>query len=722
MIKNIGISKRIWILAGLPLLVSIVINLVAISLSIGLATADMIAQFEMNKNKLFITIVIINAVILTFTFILSIIIIPSIANPIKMIANASRKLAVGDTNVSIVQKTNDEIGQLMGAFGDMVNNIVEQSENAQKIAKGDISIEIVPKSENDILSKSLQEVLHAVRKTHNKVKQSIANIELGSLREKSRIENSFEGGWKDIASGMDRILDKYILYLDSLPVVIMTIDRDFNVKYLNKTGAQLLGLNENERIDKQCFNCFNTTDCNTEKCACGRAMKEEKKVTSETTAQIGDMTMHISYTGIPIINENGNITGAFEVVMDQTQIKKAQIVSEKQTEYQKTEVEKLIVNLGELAKGHLEIKTSITEPDADTKELANNFRRINDNLESTTNIIKSYIKELSEVLASLADKNFDIGIDREYLGDFKELKDSINYIIEHLNSVLIEINSSAEQVEAGADQVASSSQSLSQGASEQASSVEEIGATVTEVADQTNENAQNANKANDLSMKAKSDAEMGNVQMQTMLSAMDEIKESSKNIANIIKVIDEIAFQTNILALNAAVEAARAGEHGKGFAVVAEEVRNLAARSAQAAKETTDLIDNSIDKVDEGYKIANDTAAALNKIVSGVGDTVDIVSMIAEASNHQATAISEINRGIEQISDVTQSNTATAEESASASEEMAGQAQMLKGLIQEFKLKNLTIQNTNQVNQLESIDIAESIKEKSLEDDNFGKY
>jgi methyl-accepting chemotaxis protein len=289
---------------------------------------------------------------------------------------------------------------------------------------------------------------------------------------------------------------------------------------------------------------------------------------------------------------------------------------------------------------------------------------------------------------------------------------------------------------------------LSQGSTEQASSIEEITASMTQVSAQTKQNAANANQANQLALAAKENAVEGNGQMQGMVKAMAEINDSSSNISKIIKVIDEIAFQTNILALNAAVEAARAGQHGKGFAVVAEEVRNLAARSANAAKETTEMIENSIRKVEAGTEIANNTASALNKIVDGVAKAAELVGDIASASNEQATGIAQINQAISQVAQVVQTNSATAEESAAASEELSSQAELLKNAVNRFRLSKVKLNsgfdgglNSDMIRMIENIvekkklhshsdkvkgDTAiKEISPKatiSLEDNNFGKY
>jgi methyl-accepting chemotaxis protein len=256
-----------------------------------------------------------------------------------------------------------------------------------------------------------------------------------------------------------------------------------------------------------------------------------------------------------------------------------------------------------------------------------------------------------------------------------------------LNQVLRDINMASSQVSTGAGQVADGATALAAGSTEQAASVEELSGSIAEIAERTKKNAQLADQAAALAGTIKQNAEKGSRQMDEMMAAVKDINLSSQDIGRVIKVIDDIAFQTNILALNAAVEAARAGQHGKGFAVVAEEVRNLAAKSADAAKDTESLIANSMQKAELGVRIAGETSASLIDIVSGIGESNRLVTEIATASEAQAMGISQINIGIDQVAMVVQQNSATAEESAAASEEMSGQAVLLQQLIRQFKLR-----------------------------------
>ena len=300
--------------------------------------------------------------------------------------------------------------------------------------------------------------------------------------------------------------------------------------------------------------------------------------------------------------------------------------------------------------------------------------------------LRGYIGEIRERMQGLSDGDLVTESTYNFQGDFILIKDAINDIIRSFNNLMTKVGGSAVQVASGSKQIADGAQSLAQGSTEQASSIEELSSSIGEVKDKTSQNADVARKAADLSRAIKDNAEMGNAQMEQMMQAVHEINEASNQISAVIKVIDDIAFQTNILALNAAVEAARAGQHGKGFAVVAEEVRNLAAKSADAARDTGGLIENSIEKANLGLDIANKTSASLSEIVEGIKQSYAIVSEIAQSSDEQAVAITQINTGIDQVAQVVQLNSATAEESAAASEEMSGQSTMLQQMMAHFKV------------------------------------
>ncbi len=340
-----------------------------------------------------------------------------------------------------------------------------------------------------------------------------------------------------------------------------------------------------------------------------------------------------------------------------------------------------LVSLSEdITNGHIDSR--ISEDDT-----GNYFKVLTKEINS---VVESFIVPIHEamgIMKKFAKKDLSSRVMGEYKGEFDRFKDDINLAGDNLLDAVVNVKETSAKVRNESEQVASAGQNLSQSSTEQAASIVEISSSMTEIGSQTKQNSENAREAREISLKAQESAGEGSKQIEDLLKAMEEIKTSSDSISKIIKMIDEIAFQTNLLALNAAVEAARAGKHGKGFAVVAEEVRNLAARSANAAKETTEMIDNSTRQVVQGDEYAQVASKTLEQIVVDSTKVNELVNKIADASDEQSQAVSQIVSAMGQIDQVTQKNTASSEETASASTELLALAKNLEKMISEFKVK-----------------------------------
>jgi methyl-accepting chemotaxis protein len=655
-----------------------------------------------------------------------------ITSPIVKLKEIADQIAIGKVDIGVEVSSNDEIGDLMESFKLMIDSNQKMSAAASRMAMGDFKVEVVPRSEDDVIANSMIEVLAEMNKVHQAITKLGQDAQAGLLNSRGNT-TEFKGGFKDLIISLNNVINTFVKPLKVAnkaierigngvipPKITTEYKGDFN-ELKNNINACIDGLGaltETGEVLHQLF--INNFSAKMEGHYLG--------VFGDLAASVNEIQWKLTYIHAIVNNvANGNMSdydGLKEIgkrcdedefipsliqMIDNIQslVKEADEMAHLAVEgdldhrgdpakfageYQKVitgfnqtldaviaPIKEASNTLKELSKGNLQVTM--------TGDFKGHHGKIKEDMNSTIDFLKSYVDEITTTLEKIGAGDLSQEITTYYHGDFVAIKLAINNITNSLSDLMREIDDAAGQVESGAIQISDGGQAVSQGTTEQASSIQELTASIEEVAGETKRNAQNANDANARAIEVRNNAEVGNAQMAKMVTAMVEINESSKNISKIIKVIDDIAFQTNILALNAAVEAARAGVHGKGFAVVAEEVRTLAARSAEAAKETTGLIEGSIEKVEVGTKIADETAASLVEILSAIGKVTSLVGNIAQASNDQASEIAQITKGIEQVSNVVQTNSATAEETAASSEELSGQAEMLKQMMSQFKLK-----------------------------------
>jgi methyl-accepting chemotaxis protein len=579
--------------------------------------------------------------------------------------------------------------RILGKLGGEPDYVMEI---AKKVAAGDMSAEVDTRGKaEDSVIVAMARMVSAIRGMAVEVGGVVQAAMEGRLGTRADV-SKHQGEYRKLLAGVNATIGAVVGLLDAMPAPAMIIDREFNIMYMNDIGAEVIGLSKDRIVGSKCYQHLKTTDCNTAKCACAQAMQQNRAVTSETEAHPGGKNLDISYTAVPARDGDGRVIGALEIVTDQTAIKQAARIARKVAEFQNREVEKLVVNLGKLAQGDLKVEGVVGETDEDTSAVGQNFAAINDALKVCVDTLRNLIEtDGGVVLEAAANKDLSKRMTCSYMGQYARMKDNINRVVQCLDEALQQVAEAVEQVGSASSQISSGSQSLAQGANEQASALEEVSSSLEELSSMTRQNAANAAQAKTLAESSRVSAERGNEAMRRMSAAIAEIKGSSDQTAKIIKTIDEIAFQTNLLALNAAVEAARAGEAGKGFAVVAEEVRNLAQRSAGAAKNTADMIEDAVRKADDGVKITDEVASVLGEIVDGARKVNDLVAEISAASEEQTKGIEQINTAVAEMNKVTQQNAANAEESASAVEELNSQAQELAAMVASFRLSGHSI-------------------------------
>lgn len=564
-------------------------------------------------------------------------------NTNESISQTKRGVTVGVILMLVTIITSITIAILFG--NEISKKITTLSNNAREVAKGNFNIKVATNDfdEIGILSRDIAMVVENIRNINQDI-DDLASKHIKGQISANLDKDKYKGGFASIVNSVNSTVEGLIVDLKTFSSFTEKVSNgDFEAEMPNLQG------------EKQQFNII------------ANSMKNNL---FEINKQIITLIDFVNKGELDYQINTSKFSGDWKVILDGLNglMKSVEMP-----------IKECVSVLIEVSKG--EFNTEITS------NYKGSFGLMKNALNDTSKTLKGYIGEIAEVLAKMSDDNLNVEIKSEYVGEFVTIKKSINTIIDKLNSVFGEFNTSADQVLFGARQMSDSSLKLAEGATEQTNSIQILNDTISTISEQIKVSAGKSKEVDTLSEVSKDNVSTGEKAMKEMLIAMERISEASENISKIIKVIDDISFQTNLLALNAAVEAARAGAHGKGFAVVAEEVRNLAARSQEAAGETNQLIENSITAVREGTRLANSTDSALSEIVSSIDKMSTLISEISHLSYEQSNSMLQVSEGIGEVSAVVLSNSAAAEESAAASEELSSQSEMLKNMINSFKLR-----------------------------------
>jgi len=572
-----------------------------------------------------------------------------ISNPLNNLVLAAKNIAAGNLNFNIdpaIASMTDETGQLAKSFREMQMEIASVLDEVQK-------------RNREILRGDLIGI-------HSDI--------------------SVQGDFQLIVDGVEEVAKGFSHYFDELNCGFIIFDDEFRFTFINKyvkrdyDPSELLGRTVLEAMPRD------EADLLMQKFEKAKTSKATVEYIIEMITPKGD-TLNEKQSIIPIADKSGNIMSYLHFAYDISEIVQATKISEKVSTYRGTEAQEITKHLHEgINQGKLHFSYTPSASDEDTANAAASLKLIGDTMQNAVSFIKGYVDEISWLLREFSTGNFNVATKQNYIGDFDTIKTSMSNLIDSIKTLIAEIQSATSQVELGAEHISQSTQELMTSFEEQATGMSEVREAITTLTEKTQKNAEDAKSANELSKQVRDAASVGSQHMRDMSAVMEEIKLSSAEIAKVASVIEGIAFQTNLLALNASVEAARAGDQGKGFTVVAEEVRSLAGRSSEAAKNTSDMIIKSLSRVDEGVAKSLETAYAFEKIVKVTTDVTNVISNIALASNEQAEDISRIQSSMEVLHQGVTDNATSVQDNASVTEELSGQANVLMSLVERFRL------------------------------------
>ncbi|MCL1987861.1 MAG: methyl-accepting chemotaxis protein [Firmicutes bacterium] len=560
-------------------------------------------------------------------------------------------------------------------------------EVAKNMAHGKMSsnIPIMPNDEMGELAEAFKNIEFSINVLIDEVDSVNREFTSGNIAVRMQQNDRLENDFKKLLNCINNNLDSTQNFIDNIPHPILILNTDSTFKFMNKNclsygyttadyskQVSLIFGNESMEIYKTAFNNINNGS-NTE--------------TFRTYVALPNGDIVIEDHSMWPLRYNGQIVAYMEITNDITEILTSQEITNKIMEYQRIEGLSIQESLTDFSKGILKFNYLPKTPDKNTENSYKNFENIGNILLQSVSIINSYIADVTKNLEQVSNKNLDITISLDYQGDFANIKNSITSLVQSLSMLILEIQGLSASVETAATGIAQTSTNLTNNFTEQAEHMRQMTESMQQISQKTSTNAESANKVRDLSDQVSLAAQNGEIKMQKLVTAMENIKTSSNDISSIVKIIEDIAFQTNLLALNASVEAARAGEHGKGFAVVAEEVRSLASRSSVAAQDATVRLATSLDNVALGVSLAEENSQALKEIVNATNSGGIALESIAKESVAQAAEVKNVTESMKNVYDMTAANTQTATNSNAVSQDLLEKANDLYNLVMQFKLK-----------------------------------
>jgi len=566
----------------------------------------------------------------------------------------------------------------------------ELTANANEVARGNIAINFRADRKDEIgqVSKAFMEIVKTLHVLEESFVRKEYEISRGNIRYRSEESNLLSGIFYEILGRVRNITGNFVSVFDNITEPFIIIDKNCKILYSNKIihkftrteGQDVTGMHINDFVNGKLAEHHYVVD----------SLRDgQVRVETEITLQLNPGQLFTLELNVVPYMVEGQVTGAMLLMTNFSHVDEMRRKMKRQNSFSTEQFVGLANNLTEaLTEGHLDVSFDKSVPDdEDTAKIAGDFNAITDILTESLSSINEYIDGLQYALHEMANKNFNHEITIEYKGDFSRIKESVNVILKDLNAFFVELYALADSVQTDSSAIAGSAEEMSTGFVQQLEIMTDIRTQVGKIAQEAGHTLENTREAKSLSAAAKNDAQNGNAHMTDMLSSMENIRVSTDTIASIIKTIQDIAFQTNLLALNASVEAARAGEHGRGFSVVAEEVRNLASRVAVSVQESSDMIQNSIEKAEAGMRTAQETAVALGKIVEGVENIDEVIDKIVASSIDQNKFIEHVEGDVEKINEMIEDDVKIISQNADATGELMKQAEELQGRLGEFNLR-----------------------------------